>query len=155
MNNYEHTQVGLVTIIAVCAAAILLVIFLAAGRIVLPAWSAAVTLLVAPLALALFSTLTVSVDNKRVQLRFGIGLIRKSIPLSHIASYAPSRLRWVYGYGIHWIPFRGWLYNVSGFKAVEIITKNGRHTLIGTDEPEVLCHALQQLLPKEAAVRPH
>jgi hypothetical protein len=149
MKLYEHTQVGFVTIIAVSTATVVFLAFLAAGRIAVPLAAIAGACVIAPISLALFGTLTVSVDEKRIQLRFGVGLIRKSIPISRIASFTPIHLRWVHGYGIHWLPFRGWLYNVSGFKAVEIVTSNGKHTLIGTDEPDALCRALQQAAAAE------
>jgi len=114
-------------------------------------WSVAAIVLLTPLLLSLFGTLTVSVDGERLLAKFGIGLVRKSIPLSRIASFQPVRMRWLYGFGIHWIPFRGWLYNVSGLKAVEIILKSGKHMLIGTDEPDTLCRALEKSVPKEPA----
>ena len=52
--------------------------------------------------------------------------------------------RWYNGWGIRLIP-RGWIFNVSGFDAVEIQMKNGRRYRIGTDEPEALLAAIQSV----------
>jgi len=52
---------------------------------------------------------------------------------------------WYYGWGIHLTP-HGWLYNISGFLAVEIQMKSGKKYRIGTDEPKKLIEAIQQSL---------
>ena len=151
MNRYKHTQVGFTIIISVVAAIIVFLVMLAAGRLTVPIWIVATVVLVAPLLLALFGTLTVSIDGEKLLAKFGVGFVRKSIPLSRIESFQAIRMRWVHGFGIHWIPFHGWLYNVSGLKAVKIAAKNGRRTHIGTDEPEAPCKALEKAVPKEPA----
>ena len=46
---------------------------------------------------------------------------------------------WYCGWGIRWcLRFKMWIYNVSGFDAVEIKLKNGKTYRIGTDEPKKL-----------------
>ncbi len=52
------------------------------------------------------------------------------------------RNRWYYGWGVR-LTARGWLYNVSGFDAVEILLKNGRTYRIGTDKPAKLLLAIE------------
>jgi hypothetical protein len=52
---------------------------------------------------------------------------------------------WYYGWGIHLTP-SGWLYNVSGFWAVELQMKNGKKYRIGTDDPEGLVQVIQDKL---------
>ncbi len=47
--------------------------------------------------------------------------------------------------GIHLTP-EGWLYNVSGFRAVAVRLKSGKRFLLGTDEPERLCQAISRAL---------
>ena len=73
--------------------------------------------------------------------RFGIGLIRKRIPLAEIVEVRPVRNSWLYGWGIHRTP-HGWLYNVSGWEAVEITLTSGKHLRLGTDEPQRLMQVL-------------
>ena len=146
MNTYRHTQFGKVIVVGTVA-----VIPLA----VLPAWLIGTTTiawlilgsLVVFLAviLALFASLTVEIDAEHLRIRFGIGLIRKRFPLDQIDTCRPVSNPWIYGWGIRLTP-HGWLYNVSGQKAVEIKMKSGKTYRIGTDEPEILTAALQEAL---------
>ncbi len=49
------------------------------------------------------------------------------------------------GWGIHYTS-RGWLYNVSGFRAVAVKLKSGKQFLLGTDEPAQLRAAIHHVL---------
>jgi len=60
-----------------------------------------------------------------------------------IEDATPVRNHWFYGWGIRLTP-HGWLYNVSGLGAVEIVLSSGKHYRIGTDRPEELAQAIQQ-----------
>ncbi len=92
---------------------------------------------------ALFSTLTIAIQDGVLQASFGPGLIKKKVKLTEIASVRPIPVRWWYGLGIHLTP-HGWLYNVSGWKAVEITLHDGRHFCLGTDESENLVRAIEE-----------
>jgi len=63
---------------------------------------------------------------------FGIGLIKKKVPLAQIIACAPIRIRWWYG----------WLYNVSGLDAVAITLRTGRKSALCTDDPHGLAAAI-------------
>ncbi|MBS1223341.1 MAG: hypothetical protein H6R24_19, partial [Proteobacteria bacterium] len=54
----------------------------------------------------------------------------------------PVRNSWLYGWGIHRTP-HGWLYNVSGWEAVEITLASGKRLRLGTDEPGQLTQVLR------------
>ena len=95
------------------------------------------------LVLALFHSLTVTVSAEEVALQFGIGLIRKRFSLSDIERVSTVRNHWYNGWGIRLIR-NGWLYNVSGFDAVELRFHNGKIARIGTDEPARLLRAITQ-----------
>jgi hypothetical protein len=92
-----------------------------------------------------FRSVTVTVDDKRVSLSFGPGLIKKSFQLVDIASARAMRTTPLQGWGIHWTGV-GWLYNVYGLDAVELCFKNGKHVFIGTDEPEKLATFINESL---------
>ena len=77
-----------------------------------------------------------------LRLRFGVGLIRRQFRLNDIESYEQVRNKWWYGWGIKLTP-HGWMFNVSGFDAMQIRLKNGRQYRIGTDEPESLLAAIE------------
>jgi hypothetical protein len=72
---------------------------------------------------------------------FGLGIIRKRVPIAEIVACEPMRIKWWYGWGIHLTPY-GWLYNVSGLNAVAITLRNGRKLAFGTDDPQGLADAL-------------
>jgi hypothetical protein len=144
---YTHRQIGWAIIIIFAA-----VILLNVGFIVVLAVrpdvernvvAAALIGLAVMLAVveALFCTLTVKITSEKMMIFFGPGLIRRTIPLRNIASVSPVTNKWWYGLGIHLTP-HGWLYNVSGLKAVEMRMWSGRTVRVGTDEPEALCHAI-------------
>jgi hypothetical protein len=48
------------------------------------------------------------------------------------------------GWGIHWTLWHGWLWNVSGFRAVELFYRGGRRVTLGTDDPQGLFDAIER-----------
>ena len=103
---------------------------------------------VVALFLASFGSLEVRVDEDAVRLRFGVGLIRRTIALDRIESTARVRNRWWYGWGIRLTP-HGWLWNVAGLDAVELRLTDGKLFRIGTGDPEGLQGALEARLGRE------
>ena len=134
---YRHTQIGTLIVWAVGAP---IVLALAIGTFVHPL----VFLVSGVLAafLFLFHSLTVEVTQSLLVVRFGPGLIRRSFPVESVREARTVKNHWYYGWGIRLTP-HGWLFNVSGFDAVEIRLENGRHYRIGTDRPEELLAAIQ------------
>jgi hypothetical protein len=140
MKNYRHTQFGWATVVCLGAGGLATVVAAAFQP------NPASLLLTGGLVLlvgAVFSTLTIVVEEGTLRARFGPGLIGKTVRLSEIASVHPIPVRWWYGWGIRLTP-HGWLYNVSGWKAVEITLRNGRRFCLGTDEPENLVKAIEE-----------
>jgi hypothetical protein len=138
--HYRHTQVGWV-ILGVMAALAAFIMLRLPGPPATPS-SLPVLVVLASIAL-LFSTLTVEVDDEAIRLRFGIGLVRKRIPLAGVGAWQAVRNPWYCGWGIRLLP-RGVLWNVSGFDAVELALPGGRRFRVGTDEPEELASAITQ-----------
>lgn len=137
---YEHTQVGMLQIVAILGVMVIIITTtLLAGAFLIPL--AVLGLLV--FAVLCFATLTVSVCDDAVRIRFGpIGLFTREFPVADIASAAAVRNPWYYGYGIRWTP-DGPLYNVAGKDAVEIRQYSGKTVRIGTDEPDVLLREIE------------
>jgi hypothetical protein len=136
---YKHTQIGWVVLASLIAGMLLMgfiTVYMANSQIgdKHSIWANAVGLGLLAIATLLFYNLTVVVDNRSVKASFGLGVIRKSIPLEDIESCRAVRNRWWYGWGIHWTT-KGCLYNVSGMMAVELRLKNGKRIRIGTDRP--------------------
>lgn len=133
---YRHTQFGWVIVCCLVVALLVLGVL----TLSLPHRATWVDWIASPIlvtCLLLFYNLTVTVTRDSVHLRFGIGIIQKRFPLGNISSVEVVRNCWAYGWGIHYGP-GGWLYNVSGFDAVELRMRNGSRCRIGTDEPERL-----------------
>lgn len=138
---YEHTQRGFLIIGAVSAAIVLIVAMTFLFGLV---WITAIVICILIFALAICSTLTASVSDDDLRIRFGpLPLIRKSWPVAEIVSATTVKNPWYYGWGVRWTP-TGPLYNVSGYSAVEVTLGSGRKFRIGTDEPEALCRAIEQ-----------
>jgi hypothetical protein len=93
--------------------------------------------------LALFYKLTIRIDDETLCASFGVGIIRKRVPIAEIAGCEPIRIRWWYGWGIHLTPY-GWLYNVAGWNAVALTLRNGRKFALGTYDPQGLAAAIEQ-----------
>ncbi|MFH1601873.1 MAG: hypothetical protein ABIB61_02870 [Candidatus Shapirobacteria bacterium] len=97
--------------------------------------------------LASFTTLTVSIDENYLRIKFGYGLFKKKFLLSKMVSVKTVKNPWYYGWGIRlclWPTI--WIYNVSGFDAVEIMMKNGRTYRIGTDNPKKLEMSIKRVI---------
>ena len=139
--HYRHTQVAWFVIVlavpaVVLAAALAFRDSVAAGLLV----GAVTTFLAFSL-----SSLTTSVSDDAVRVWFGVGLVRRRIPLDQITTARAVRNHWIYGWGVRVIP-HGWLWNLSGLGGVELCLANGRRFRIGTDEPERLAAAIQGAL---------
>jgi hypothetical protein len=136
--HYRHTQFGaLVTGILAMGMAVCLVKIAFLG--ITPGSLAVLSLLLT--CLLTFTALTIEINETSLIWYYNFGLIYKKVPLADIAQTVPVRNPWYYGWGIHLTP-HGWLYNVSGSQAVEIMLKNGTSFRLGSDEPEALVDAL-------------
>ncbi|MBN2633640.1 MAG: hypothetical protein JXR66_08795 [Bacteroidales bacterium] len=90
-----------------------------------------------------FFRLTIVIDDTNLTFSMGIGLIRKSFPLSDIESCKPVRNRVMSGMGIH-LTSEGWLYNVAGRDAIELRFKSSSKRIrIGTDKPDEIVGVLE------------
>lgn len=141
MKEYEHTQKAFRTFYALGLPALIYLAIGAFSNAAQTTWIVGVTLLLCPL---LFWKLTITIDNEILRASFGIGLIRKTVPVANIVACEPIRIRWWWGWGIHLTPY-GWLYNVSGFDAVVIGLRNGSRFCLGTDQPNELVAAIRRV----------
>ena len=145
MTRYEHTQTGYVMVCVLFVAA-----YAVASSRFFEASSPArqISLVVSILFLitiVAFYKLTITIDDEALCASFGIGLIRKKLPVSEIAECDPIRIRWWYGWGIHLTP-DGWLYNVAGWDAVAITLRNNKKFALGTDDPDGLVTAIRDAI---------
>lgn len=92
---------------------------------------------------ASFHYLKVEDQGSQLGVHFGpVPLFRRSIRYDDIQEVEKGRSSLIEGWGIHWMPGRGWLWNISGFDCVVVRLKHG--TLrIGTDVPDGLVEFLR------------
>ncbi len=139
--QYSHTQPGTV-IISVIGIIIVFILVLYLTSDTIQPWEALLGIFLI-LVLYLFSSLTVEIRDRSIICYFGPGLIRKKIELSTVSEVQAVQNCWWSGWGIRWMPGQYWLWNVSGFRAVELTLKNSKRFRIGTDEPDLLVKAIQ------------
>lgn len=144
--KYKHTQKAGVPFYAILAAGILSCVITFFEQSSPPIAVLVGILLVLIWAILLMSSLTVTIDKQFLHVRFGPGVYFVKFALSNIADIGPKYgTWWIWGWGIKWY-FTGWLYNIAGFKSVEIILKNGKKRRIGTDQPEKLADAIKKAI---------
>lgn len=103
----------------------------------------AVALPLLALVFVAFDGLTIRVTRDEVAWRFGhLGFPRGHLALEQITSVEVTRTRFWDGWGIRRTQ-RGWLFNVSGYDAVILRRRDGKATLLGTDEPLRLKAAIE------------
>jgi hypothetical protein len=153
MENYKHTQVGYLMIFVTVAVLVFFGWLQIAARAEPPSYDSganfAITAIMAFILfiLASFSMLNVIIDEQYLKIRFGWGIFRKKFPLTEIATVKKVKNHWYYGWGIRiWFWPKMWIFNVSGFDAVELVMKNGRVYHVGTDEPDKLEAAIKQTM---------
>ena len=152
MTSYKHTQIGYLMLVITLAVLVLFAWLQITARAETPSYNSganfAITAIMALILFILvsFSTLTIFIDEQFLKIRFGWGIFRKKFSLSDIAAVKKVKNHWYYGWGIRlWFWPRMWIFNVSGFDAIELTMKNGKIYRIGTDEPEKLEAAIKQV----------
>ena len=152
MYIYEHTQSGTFIRVmmgsSVVAFGVLALLMLALGEeeaaLVLGGMMVMLGMIFG-IIFILFHSLSVRISPREIFLSFGVGLLRKKFSIADICSVKVVRNRWYNGFGIKKIR-GGWLYNVSGFDAIEIQLENKRTYRIGTDQPKELLLAVESAL---------
>jgi hypothetical protein len=99
--------------------------------------------------LLIFYKLTIIVDNANVSFKLGIGLVRKTYKIEDLKSCKSVTNSALNGIGIRMLS-NGWLYNVSGFKAIELQFVNKKSVVrIGTNNPDEISQLVQSLIGGE------
>ena len=146
--GYSHSQTGVLTLTLLAIPAVICLMLGLSGL-----WQTYPLAGLFFVVMVLFHSLTVKLDEVAIHLSYGIGLVRRSIPLERVAVCAPVRNRWFYGLGIRYVG-TGWMWNIAGLDAVELTYTDGRQFRIGTDEPRELVEAITQAMASsETGVR--
>jgi hypothetical protein len=141
---YQHTQ----------RSPLHLLLYLPAGFSFFLAWQirndATPSIVVAILAVVLmvlafsFQTLTVSDHGEFLDVRYGpLNLFGTRIAYRDITAVEPGTTSLIDGWGIHFVPFRGWTLNLWGFECVKL-TRNKTTIRIGTNDSENLIDLIRE-----------
>jgi len=141
---YEHTQIGrLMIFILLITVFYFVFIFNKIG----PDSTFFITMFFILFVILSFVSLKVVIDEEYLRIKFGYGIFKKRFILKKIVSARVVKNHWYYGWGIrHRLIPPMWIYNVSGFDAVEIKMEDGKTHRIGTDEPGNLEQAVTQAI---------
>jgi hypothetical protein len=97
-----------------------------------------------------FQRLTIRDEGAWLAIRYGpLPVFRTRIAYAEISSVEPGKTSWIDGWGIHWIPGRGYTYNLWGFSCAKL-TVRGRTIRVGSDEPDKLVEFLKSKLAATA-----
>jgi hypothetical protein len=89
-----------------------------------------------------FGSLTVSDEGQWLALRFGpLPLVGRRIRYTDITGVEIGRTSIIDGWGAHFMPGRGWTYNIWGFGCVQL-TLGRKVVRVGTDDAEGLAKFL-------------
>lgn len=146
---YRHKQMGITILAALGLGTALCLLFGIAFNA--PHARLTLFLLAAVLGICaiLFSSLMIELSESSLSWQFGPGLLRKQVATAEITNAVVTQTRLIHGWGVH-LTRNGWLYNVSGFGAVQVTLKSGKTFLLGSDKPEQLCSALQRAIQSRA-----
>jgi hypothetical protein len=142
--RYHHTQIGTMTLLGMLFGALTqmgaAVQDMRAGR--KRVWSYLPGMLTCLVGSALFSSLTVEVDEREISAAFTFGFLRRRVPLTEVTAAEVITVPWYAGWGLRY--WRGgWLYSVWGRRALRLSLADGRALTIGTDQPELLLAQVQ------------
>ena len=146
--TYQHTQRGpwSFVLLAVVASNLTLAVRLWGNE---PAWASWLFLSVALLMTFMtfcFQSLTTTVSETSLRVHFGpIPLLEKKVLLEDIVSVRPEKSSLLDGWGVHWTPGKGWIYNMWGFDCLAI-NQGTRHFRVGTNDPDQLCEVLERAI---------
>ncbi|MBU4270962.1 MAG: hypothetical protein KKE86_13565 [Planctomycetes bacterium] len=141
--EYNHMQRGSWHYILFAVAAVMLAAAWVARDEV---WAMDLNLAVAVLFVALammFGSLTVRDEGQWLALRYGpLPMFRKRIRYDKITAVEPDRTKIIDGWGIHYIPGRGWTYNLWGFDCTRL-SLGKKIIRVGTDDADNLVKFLK------------
>ena len=97
-----------------------------------------------------FVKLIVKVKEDGIHIRF-FPLHSRLILFKNLKSYEVRQYRPILdygGWGIRWRPGKGWAYNVSGNRGVQLELADGKQLLIGSQNPEKLAQMIGKAMNK-------
>jgi len=139
---YHHTQTAPVYLLLVVVSLAVLALGVFAGGPVLFLVLVSAILLFGAFA---FQHLTTQDAGDHLHIEFGpVPLFVRRVDYARIRSVERTRSDPLDGWGIHWIPGRGWIWNLWGRDCVRVRFDDGKVLRIGTDDPGGLLRVLEE-----------
>ncbi len=103
-------------------------------------WPLFVSAAILCLVIVVFTSMTVIVKDREVEISMGMDLFRKKIPISEISSVEEVNIPW------HSVGFKkisgGWLFSVAMSDGVDIGLKSGKRFIVGSNDSASLKAAI-------------
>jgi hypothetical protein len=105
--------------------------------------------------------LKTEVNDKGISIKFYPFHLKEKIiswsELSEIRFIKYDGIKEYYGYGMRYLPKKGWCYTISGNFGIKLYLKNGKNILIGTHKQTELLNTMKEidykdLIPKEIKI---
>jgi hypothetical protein len=135
MQAYEHRQWAPLNLLIVIVTAV-------AAMFAGPRYGPVYALTI--LGALVFARLTTRVDREGISWSFTLGVPAGRLVFAELDHAELTRTNLFEGWGLHWSIWHGWVWNVWGFRAVELFLRNGQRETIGTDDPQGLFAAIEQ-----------
>ena len=150
MNTKKYTQFGTLMVIIFVPIIIFSIIMIFTEGLqdtsALVAYSIVSLSMIA--AMLFFYKLTIEIDDAFISFKLGIGWFGRKYRIDNLISCKPVKNSIWYGMGARLLP-NGWLFNVSGLKAIELSFKNKKSIIrIGTNKPEEIAEIVTTLINK-------
>jgi hypothetical protein len=139
---YQETQTGVWTLVALFFIGALEVKF---GLNLQPEWFTLALVVGLGLLAVIFSSMTIRVTSEAVEWWLGLPLMKRRIPIADIASVRAGQVGWLTGLGIR-TDGRNVTWIVTGRSVVILTLANGRHTRLGSNEPERVVEVIRAAL---------
>ena len=132
--EYNHIQIGYFLLFVAFS---FIILHLRTDLISFPVMIIGISLIIP------FCTMTTNVNEEKLTIKIGIGLLRRKILLKDIATSQKVRTLQIYGLGIRYIK-GGKMYRIGGTSSVELILHNGTKAIVGTNDTDGLISAIDK-----------
>ena len=145
---YKHVQGSPVNLLLFLLSAFMFGVAFLMTSDVAPSFLAGIVGIVLFVLAISFQTLTVSDQGEYLDVRYGpLNLFGTKIAYRDMTAVEPGKSSLIDGWGIHFIPFRGWTLNLWGFECAKI-WRGKKVIRIGTDDSENLVDFLRGQMNK-------
>ena len=147
--HYKKSQFGILITVVLCLVSVVTICFYVTqmGENPVSNYPIIGLIIIFGLLILCFYKLTITITDTKIEAKFGIGLIKRSLAINDIKFETITKINIpaLYGIGIRFTPY-GILYNVKLGEAIKIESAD-KTFFVGTDEAEEIHKTLLKLKP--------